>query len=97
MAVPRGNFNWMKDPMDRWLYSDAFNALEAVEGAWEWMATANPPADRGFMWWDDPMSRRIMGKLSDGHSGASAAVCMRAAQEMARLGWDAWVRQVSNP
>jgi hypothetical protein len=90
---PRGNFDWVEDSWNKWAFKDAFNTLESTEGAWEWMKTAEPPTDEGFMWWNHPMCNKIRGHMDDGHSGVSAAICMRIMQQMAKWGWELWAAQ----
>jgi len=58
---------------------------------WEWFRTESPPKDRGYMWWDhenlDAIARDLEGK-DDGHSGATAAHCLRIMQWIAKDGID---------
>ena len=90
-SIPaRGNFDWVEDSFNKYMFKDAFDTLERTEGAWEWMKTAEPPKDEGFMWWNDPMCNKLKNNLDGGHSGASAAFCMRIMQQMTKLGWELW-------
>lgn len=90
---PRGELHWVEDNFNRYMFKDAFDTLEKTQGAWEWMKTAEPPADEGFMWWDHPMCQKIKENMSDDHSGASAAFCMRIMKQMAKQGWEIWAAQ----
>jgi hypothetical protein len=81
---PKGTFLWITDLMERSFVEDAYRALQLTPGAEEWLRTAEPPADKGFMWWDHPMVAALKANLGEGHSGSSAAFTLRTAQEMAK-------------
>lgn len=87
-----GDFSWMKAPSGVVsMLEDGYKAVDQVPSAWEWLRTESPPADKGYMFWGDPMLDAIGKNMKIGHSGASFAITMRALQSIATMGWAKWV------
>ena len=93
MTTPvRGDFSFVESSWEREMFQDAFQAVEATPGGWEFLAQESPPADRGFMFWSHPTLTAIGRNMRyDGHSGASHALVMRSMEFIAKKGWQAWV------
>jgi hypothetical protein len=91
-----GDFSWCRG--DGAILADAYQAVEAA-GAWDFFATVEPPADKGYMFWDAPELKKVQQhmKLLDTHSGASYAFTMRTIQAIATRGWSAWVANRMDP
>lgn len=76
----------------------AFEAVESVEGGWDFLRSYSPPADQGFMF------TLPTGKLLDistavenrypGHSGASYGCTMRVIEYIAKNGWDTYAKEM---
>jgi RES domain-containing protein len=90
-----GDFSFIQDPMTRTAYEDMYAAITAAN-AWDEMK--EDPGPSGFMWSTAPYVRRIHQALNDrvGHSGTSMAFTMRAMQQLARIGWSAFVAGYKN-
>jgi hypothetical protein len=97
-AVPSyGNFDPLGlDPLDKEMIKSGFEAVESVEGGWEFLRTYEPPADQGFMFSlptgkrleiDDAISNRY-----GGHSGSSYGWTMRNLEFIAKKGWDTFAK-----
>ena len=99
-AIPvYGNFDPLGfDENDKEMLHSGFEAVESVEGGWEFLRTYEPPKDQGFMFSlptgkrleiDDAISNRY-----GGHSGASYGWTMRNLEAIAKRGWDTWAKEV---
>jgi hypothetical protein len=94
-----GNFDGLNLPKwDREMIQSGFEAVESVEGGWEFLRSFTPPADKGFMFTlptgkhkeiDEAISNRY-----GGHSGASYACTMRVLERIAKDGWDAYAQKM---
>ena len=98
---PYGNFDGLNLPsLDRTMIQSGFEAVESVEGGWDFLRTYEPPADQGFMFsMPPPKQKEIDEAISnryDGHSGASYGWTMRVLQKIAKLGWDSYARTMLN-
>jgi hypothetical protein len=96
MTTPQpGNFTWSRDSG---MLADAYEAVTAAE-AWDFLRTESPPADKGYMFWDHPMQKKIEShmKLLDAHSGASYGWTMRQMEAIAKYGWASWVANRLDP
>lgn len=90
-----GNFDELGlDSLDKEMIQSGFEAVESVEGGWEFLRTYTPPADQGFMFSlptgkrleiDDAISNRY-----GGHSGSSYGWTMRNLECIAKEGWETW-------
>ena len=89
--VARGDFSFLTEKSERFMLDDAFKAVEATPGGWEFLRDESPPAGQGYMFWQHPTLKAIADRLYDGHSGASYAITMRAMESIAKNGWNAWV------
>lgn len=89
---PPGDFSWMTDTHLAEMLDDGYKAADAIPGAWTWFRSQDPPPDKGYMFWSDNVSTAVAKRMQIGHSGPSFATTMRHLQEMARVGWDAWVQ-----
>lgn len=87
-----GDFSWMKDSSSRELCMDAHRAI-TEHGLWDWMKTATPPSDKGFMFWypQPPELEKINSSLTPEHSGASYGWTMRQMEYIAKNGWERYV------
>ncbi len=79
------------------MYEDAFKAVEATPGGWEFLETMAPPDEKGYMFWNHPIQKSIEAnmKLLNDHSGASYGMTMRTVEFIAKHGWDAWVWEMT--
>lgn len=94
-----GNFDALNlRKWDKEMIQSGFQAVESVDGGWEFLRTYEPPQDKGFMF------TLPTGKMLDinaaienrypGHSGASYGCTMRALQYIAKVGWDAYAKEM---
>jgi len=81
-------------------YIGADNAYKSLmtthQILWKWLATANPPKDKGFMFWSHPNVQALSNLVVDnngqcGKSEASMELTMRNLQYVARHGWNSLV------
>jgi hypothetical protein len=88
----RGDFSFVAPEWEREMYQDAFQAVEATPGGWEFLAAESPPETKGFMFWSHPTLSAINRNMKyGGHSGSSHALVMRSMESIAKNGWVAWV------
>ena len=89
---PAGDFSWMEDGLTQYYFTDAYQVMTRL-GAWEWLRTAEPPAEQGFMFWSPRPSEleAIDAAIDKGHSGASYGVTMRAMEAIAKKGWEVFL------
>ena len=74
------------------MFEDAYKAIDSVWAGWDFVAA--DPGEGGFMFSSDPMSHAIQkGMKYEGHSGASYGITMRKMQRLARIGWEAFVKE----
>jgi hypothetical protein len=99
MTTPtRGDFSFLKNEQRRAMFEDAFQAIEIIPRAWEYLSQATvPDPTTGFMFSSDPFLTFI-GKHIDkdgkiGHSGSSYAATMRVMEFIAKQGWEAFVER----
>jgi hypothetical protein len=93
-----GNFDGLNLPKwDREMIQSGFEAVNSVEGGWEFLQTYNPPEDKGFMFSSGPPKQAeidtAIEKRYGGHSGASYGSTMRILQYIARSGWNTYARE----
>lgn len=88
--IPWGDFSFLADKFERFMLDDAFKAVEATPGGWDFLRAESPPADKGYMFWQHTTLKAIGDRLYDGHSGASYALTMRAMESIAKDGWSKW-------
>jgi hypothetical protein len=92
-----GNFDGLNLPeWDREMIQSGFEAVESVDGGWEYLRTYEPPEDKGFMFSRPPpkgqeIEDAVLHRYS-GHSGSSFGCTMRVLQLIARIGWDAYAK-----
>lgn len=92
-----GNFDGLNLPRwDREMIQSGFEAVESVEGGWEFLRSYTPPADQGFMF-SRPTGKRLeideaIENRYPGHSGASYGCTMRNLEYIAKNGWDAFAK-----
>jgi hypothetical protein len=92
MTYKPGDFSFVEDVATREMFDDAYKAIEAVWGGWEFME--RDPGEGGFMFSGDPYSAAIQKQMKyDGHSGASYGWTMRVMQRIARIGWERFVTE----
>ncbi len=98
MSYTRGDFSFLPESLshEKNMLEDAWAAMEAVEGSWDYLARPEvPDKESGFMFSRDPMITKI-GNLVDkngkiGHSGSSYGWTMRQMEFIAKHGFDAYV------
>jgi hypothetical protein len=96
MSYKPGDFSFVEDVATGEMFDDAYKAIEAVWGGWEFME--RDPGEGGFMFSGDPYSAAIQKNMKyDGHSGASYGWTMRVMQKIARVGWDRFVAEFKQP
>jgi len=94
-----GNFDGLNLPQwDREMIESGFQAVESVEGGWEFLRTYTPPEDQGFMF-SLPTGKRLeideaISNRYGGHSGGSYGCTMRALEYIAKKGWDTWAKDM---
>jgi hypothetical protein len=92
MSYKSGDFSFVEDATTREMIDDAYKAIDAVSGGWEFME--RDPGDGGFMFSGDPYSTAIQKNMKyNGHSGASYGWTMRVMQRIARVGWERFVAE----
>ncbi len=97
MTTP-GDFSFLPAARahEREMYEDAYQAVEATPGGWDFLKNQSPPADKGFMFWSHPTLSAINRNIKyGGHSGASHGFVMRTMEFIAKNGWDAWVARTA--
>jgi hypothetical protein len=96
MTYKPGDFSFVEDSSVRIMFDDAYRAIDAVWGGWEFME--RNPGEGGFMYSSDPYSAEIQKNMKyDGHSGASYGWTMRVMQKIARVGWERFVAEFKQP
>jgi hypothetical protein len=100
VSIPAyGNFDGLNLPeWDKQMIQSGFEAVESVEGGWEFLRTYTPPEDQGFMF-SLPTGKRkeideAISNRYPGHSGASYGCTMRTIEFIAKNGWNAYARDV---
>jgi len=94
-----GNFDALNLPKwDREMIQSAFEAVESVEGGWEFLRSYSPPADQGFMFTLptgklQEIETAIMNRYG-GHSGASYGCTMRVVEFIAKNGWETYAKKM---
>lgn len=93
-----GDFSALNLPgYDREIMQAGFDAVESVEGGWEYLKNYEPPANQGFMFSLAEGKRKEIDAAIEakypGHSGASYGITMRNLQYIAKIGWDAYAKE----
>jgi hypothetical protein len=94
-----GNFDPLGyDEHDKEMLSSGFQAVDSVEGGWEFLRTYDPPEDKGFMF-SLPTGKRAeideaISARYGGHSGSSYGWTMRNLEAIAKMGWESWAKDV---
>ncbi len=92
MTLPRGDFSFIKDNETRIMLEDAYKAIDSVWTGWEFVE--RDPGEGGFMFSTSLIAEAIQKEMKyDGHSGASYGWTMRKMQRLARIGWEAFVKE----
>jgi hypothetical protein len=93
MIIPsRGDFSFIKDNETRIMFEDAYKAIESVWAGWEFVE--RDPGEGGFMFSTSLIAVAIQKNMKyEGHSGASYGWTMRKMQHLARIGWEAFVKE----
>ena len=83
------------------MLESGIQAVNAVEGGWEFLRTYSPPADQGFMFSLSYGKRKEIDteieKRYPGHSGASYGGTMRDLEFIAKQGWDVFAQKYAKP
>ena len=86
------DFNEIKDTYLRPMMENAYNAITATEGGWDFMRTF---AEESFMFSRNPIVHTISDNMVrlgyDGHSGASFGWTMRSMEYLAKHGKEAFL------
>lgn len=96
---PFGNFDGLNLPTwDKEMIQSGFEAVESVEGGWEFLRTYTPPEDQGFMF-SLPTGKRkeideAISNRYGGHSGSSYGMTMRVLEYIAKQGWDSYANKM---
>lgn len=100
MSIPAyGNFDALNLPAwDRKMIQAGFEAMESVEGSWEFLRTYEPPEDKGFMF-SLPTGKMLeinaaIENRYPGHSGSTYGITMRILQHIAKNGWDTYAKEI---
>lgn len=87
-----GDFSFWNSAYDEAMYKNAYDAI-TTENLWDWMKTASPPENKGFMFWDAPELKRLNKHMDVmGHSGFSYGMTLRTMEAIAKKGWDTYVK-----
>jgi hypothetical protein len=90
-----GDFSFIKNVIWRQALSNAYAKIES-KNIWA-LFKETVPDNSGYMFWDHPILSNLSYELdSDGHSGASFAICMRNMEYIAKNGWDSYVIYMKN-
>ena len=85
-----GDFGFIENESDREMYTHDFNLIDNTYGAWKELYKHD--STKSFMWdtkgsiWD-----QIRPKMWPHHSAASASLCLRNMEFIAKQGWDDFV------
>ena len=97
MSFIRGDFTFLPVRLahEKRMLEDAFQAMESVEGSWEYIARPDIPGkEGGFMFSKDPFIETISSHVDKagliGHSGSSYGWTMRQIESIAKNGWDSY-------
>jgi hypothetical protein len=100
MSTPAyGNFDALNLPeWDKEMIRSGFEAVESVEGGWEFLRSYTPPEDQGFMF-SLPTGKRLeideaIQNRYGGHSGASYGCTMRVLESIAKEGWETYAKRM---
>jgi hypothetical protein len=67
-----------------------YHAITRLE-LWNELSKYTPDPEKGFIWSDDPLIKKITDTQeikASGHTGASLAMCFRTMEYIAKNGWD---------
>ena len=99
MSYTRGDFSFLPEKLahEKRMLEDAWAAMEAVEGSWDYLARPGvPDPEGGFMFSRDPIVAKISEQVDKdgniGHSGSSYGWTMRQMEYIAKNGFDAYVK-----
>ncbi len=99
-AIPAfGNFDPLGfDEHEKEMLHAGFQAVDSVEGGWEFLRTYEPPEDKGFMF-SLPTGKRAeideaISARYGGHSGSSYGWTMRVLEAIAKMGWESWAKHI---
>ena len=99
MTPSFGDFDSLNLPTwDREMIQSGVDAVNSVEGGWDFLRTYEPPKDQGFMF-SLPLGTRLeideaIAKRYGGHSGSSYGCTMRVLEFIAKEGWDAYAMTI---
>ena len=102
MSYNRGDFSFINNKQEEQMLKDAFNAMEQVNGSWDYLSQPNiPEKNTGFTFSTDTFIGKINNLIdrdgSIGHSGATYSWTMRQMEYIAKNGWNAYVTSKSTP
>ena len=91
MKYVPGDFSFINDEMMKDALVYDYNIIsEMVPGAWN--ALKNHDSNQSFMFHTNgEIWSKIRSLMWNGHSGASASLCLRNMEYIAKNGWDAFV------
>jgi hypothetical protein len=94
-----GNFDGLNLPTwDKQMIQSGFEAVESVEGGWDFLRSYTPPENQGFMFSSSTGKRQeiddAISKRYPGHSGASYGCTMRVLESIAKRGWNTYAKDM---
>jgi hypothetical protein len=87
---PFGDFSFIKNESDREMYTHDFNLINDTYGAWKVLYKHDSSKSFMFETKGDILDY-IKSKMWKHHSGASASLCLRNMEFIAKQGWDDFV------
>jgi hypothetical protein len=87
---PVENFDWMPSESDKFYYTDMRAALDAVEGAREWLKNYTFDKNKESYPYTCSMAQQVSKRMSQMHSGASGS-CILSSYRHALKDWDTFV------
>ena len=98
-TINPGDFSQITCPDSRRYLIDGFNAVTKTNGGWDFLKNNHPPADKGFMFWNNNKINEIVSNMEtkDEHSGSSMAYVLRNMEHIATHGWDSWCEKCLPP
>jgi hypothetical protein len=93
MVLPtEGDFSFINDEFMAQVLTNMYNAVTELN-LWE-SFNEEPPADKGYMFWEADFINQISkhaSVASDEHSGSSLSHCLRHMRDIKKCGWDGYV------
>ena len=96
ITINDGDFSFIEYGFIRDIYEDAWNTVHSNQEFIDFIK--NKPSDEPWMFNEHETADKIYKSLKyiNTHSGASAALVMRAMEDIIKHGWNEWVHNYSN-